>query len=193
MGYYETARMQTKEKILQSFWHLYQTKKIEKISIRNITDACGIYRTTFYLYFPDIYAVLEEIESMLLQELDGVWKKSETDRETAYEELLYAMFQKNYEYLQVFLDETKQPDFSAKYKHKLFGQICRRWNLNLCHMDRKSRFIIEKTFSGFLEIFLSLADSSLVSMKETCRVLEGYLHGGVLETIRSFVGAPQKE
>ena len=117
MGYYETARMQTKEKILQSFWHLYQTKKIEKISIRNITDACGIYRTTFYLYFPDIYAVLEEIESMLLQELDGVWKKSETDRETAYEELLYAMFQKNYEYLQVFLDETKQPDFSAKYKH----------------------------------------------------------------------------
>ena len=36
-------------------------KSLEKITVRDIVDDCGINRNTFYYYFQDIYAVLEDI------------------------------------------------------------------------------------------------------------------------------------
>ena len=69
MGVYENAKQETRKKIVRSFWKLYKTKEIEKITVKDITDASGIYRTTFYLHFSDIYAILEIIEEKLMKEL----------------------------------------------------------------------------------------------------------------------------
>lgn len=51
----------TKKAILESFLHLVGKKPIDKITVRDIVDDCGINRNTFYYYFQDIYAVLEEL------------------------------------------------------------------------------------------------------------------------------------
>ncbi len=49
----------TKKAIIASFLHLAGKKPLDKITVRNIVDDCGINRNTFYYYFQDIYAVLE--------------------------------------------------------------------------------------------------------------------------------------
>jgi AcrR family transcriptional regulator len=36
-------------------------KPIDKITVRDVVDECGINRNTFYYYFQDIYAVLERL------------------------------------------------------------------------------------------------------------------------------------
>lgn len=51
----------TKKAIIESFLRVAGKKSLEKITVRDIVDDCGVNRNTFYYYFQDIYAVLEEI------------------------------------------------------------------------------------------------------------------------------------
>ncbi len=59
----------TKRAIIESFLHLAGKKPPDKITVRDIVDDCGINRNTFYYYFQDIYAVLEELCGNMLQRL----------------------------------------------------------------------------------------------------------------------------
>ncbi|AEB06503.1 regulatory protein TetR [Coriobacterium glomerans PW2] len=59
-----TAR--TRADLREAFWSLYESRPIEKITIREITDRAGYNRATFYLYFHDVYDLLEQIESDIL-------------------------------------------------------------------------------------------------------------------------------
>lgn len=51
----------TKRAIIESFLRLVGKKPLDKITVRDLVDDCGINRNTFYYYFQDIYAVMEEI------------------------------------------------------------------------------------------------------------------------------------
>lgn len=51
----------TKKAIIDSFLRIASKKSLDKITVRDIVDDCGVNRNTFYYYFQDIYAVLEEI------------------------------------------------------------------------------------------------------------------------------------
>ncbi len=59
----------TKKAIMDSFLHLMEKKPLDKITVRDIVDDCGINRNTFYYYFQDIYAVLEEYCDLLIDKL----------------------------------------------------------------------------------------------------------------------------
>ena len=50
----------TKKAIMETFLYLAEKKPLEKITVRDLVDECGVNRNTFYYYFQDIYAVLEE-------------------------------------------------------------------------------------------------------------------------------------
>lgn len=51
----------TKKAMIESFLTLLSRKPLEKITVRDIVDDCGINRNTFYYYFQDTYAVVEEL------------------------------------------------------------------------------------------------------------------------------------
>lgn len=59
----ETAAEQD---LQEAFWKLYKTKSIEKISIREITETAGYHRSTFYLYYKDIYDLLSRAEDSII-------------------------------------------------------------------------------------------------------------------------------
>jgi AcrR family transcriptional regulator len=52
----------TKKKIRKKLLEIMRGKEIRDIKTKEITDALGISRTTFYLYYDSTYAVLQEIE-----------------------------------------------------------------------------------------------------------------------------------
>ena len=68
----------TKKAILESFLHLVGKKPIDKITVRDIVDDCGINRNTFYYYFQDIYAVLEELCRSVFEALPADKSLAET-------------------------------------------------------------------------------------------------------------------
>lgn len=51
----------TKSVISREFLELLSERPFDKISVRDITERCGISRNTFYYYYQDIYALVEEI------------------------------------------------------------------------------------------------------------------------------------
>ncbi|MBR6786186.1 MAG: TetR/AcrR family transcriptional regulator, partial [Clostridia bacterium] len=58
--------------ISSTFVELLSTKPFDRITIKDIVDACGINRNTFYYYYSDIYDLLEEIFKKELNEIiDG--------------------------------------------------------------------------------------------------------------------------
>jgi hypothetical protein len=61
--------VETKEKLKSAFFELYTEKKIERISIKEITEIAQLNRGTFYVYYKDIYDLLEKTEDELIEEL----------------------------------------------------------------------------------------------------------------------------
>ena len=51
----------TKKAIAQSFMKLLNERPLDKITVKDIVEDCGVNRNTFYYYYQDIYALLEDI------------------------------------------------------------------------------------------------------------------------------------
>ena len=51
----------TKRAIEESFKKLLSEQPLDKITVKNITDDCGVNRNTFYYHYSDIYELLEDI------------------------------------------------------------------------------------------------------------------------------------
>lgn len=54
------------KKIQDAFMKIFSEKELHEITVKSVCDKAGIYRTTFYNYFSDIYDVLQSIEDMLI-------------------------------------------------------------------------------------------------------------------------------
>ena len=68
----------TKKAIVESFLRIIGKKPLDKITVRDVVDDCGINRNTFYYYFQDIYAVLEEVSRTVADSLPKGRSLSET-------------------------------------------------------------------------------------------------------------------
>jgi len=66
---------ETREKIERAFMQIYAEERIEKITIRQITDLAGLNRGTFYTYYKDIYDLLEKVEERFISEISALIKK----------------------------------------------------------------------------------------------------------------------
>ena len=186
MGVYENAKQETRKKIVTSFWNLYKTKEIEKITVKDITDASGIYRTTFYLHFSDIYAILEIIEEKLMKELQQLGEEPAVTLEERqrYFDKMNQMLRENCEYLHVLMDDQKNPDFAHCYKNEMVRQICRNYEIDLSSLDDRAGIVIQRTISSIMDLFFGWMNTNLFSFEEVIGIIDGYLNYGVLRTIR---------
>lgn len=51
----------TKQAIIQTFIDLLNEQPFDKITVTDIVTKCGVNRNTFYYYFQDIYALVDEL------------------------------------------------------------------------------------------------------------------------------------
>lgn len=180
-------KLETRNKIEEAFWKLFSTTRIERITVKSITDACGIYRTTFYLHFSDIYAILEEIEEKLLEGLDAVVREpiqTETDQQRC-RDALWGLLERDSMYLSKLLNEQDHPEFARKYKKELEQAICRINQVDVHLLDTRAKLILEKTLSGMIDMGLSWTASGLFSFAEIGNILDDCLKEGILFAIKA--------
>lgn len=60
----------TKKDILDALLVLLRDRSLEDITVKDITDRCGISRQAFYYHFSDIYAVVDWALKLELQQVD---------------------------------------------------------------------------------------------------------------------------
>ena len=69
----------TKKAIVEATLRLAEHHPLNKITVRDIVEECGITRNTFYYHFHDIYEVLEDAVDDGFERLRASWKDSHED------------------------------------------------------------------------------------------------------------------
>lgn len=67
----------TRQIFVDAFCELYTQKPIEKISVQELTKKAGYNRSTFYLYFSDLYELREYVENDLIEFIKYILKDKE--------------------------------------------------------------------------------------------------------------------
>jgi len=109
---------QTRQNLIDAFWSLYCEKRIEKITVKEITNKAGYNRGTFYEYFTDVYDVLEQIEQSLiptLEELPPINMQNENMGMPL--NMFMKLYEENSKYYSVLLGDNGDPSFASKLKN----------------------------------------------------------------------------
>ena len=139
----------TRENLIDAFWSLYCQKKIDHISIKEITDKAGYHRSTFYEYFVDIYDLLNQVEESLLADMvEKVLNSLKVDQNEDVLQGLADVYESKGKYLSVLLGENGDPYFSKKLKGALRPILIGTFGLS--EGDIHTAYILEFGFSAIL-------------------------------------------
>lgn len=127
------STVKTEYQIMDAFIRLGETKDIDRISVKSITEEAQISRGTFYEYFSDINEIITHIESFLLDEMPvykaGPAKRKimtlspEECRKSDWEKAWFCYYRKHCRPLNVLLGPHGDPLFYGKFKAHLVDQI----------------------------------------------------------------------
>ena len=77
----------TKKLLRQGLTKLMSEKKINKITVKELTDLVDVNRATFYLYYKDIFDMVESIENELFDDFKRAFEKFTNDT-ASYDNML---------------------------------------------------------------------------------------------------------
>lgn len=166
---------QTRQNLINAFWSIYTTKRIDKITVKEITNKAGYNRGTFYEYFRDVYEVLEVIENLALPTLDELPPLVEVNSNSpAFINSFVALYQEKYKYYNHLLGDNGDPAFQRKLKHSLKSSIIMALK-NKEEIDLEEiEFMLEYILSGMIGILIyifqqkpNLSKEKIISLQYT--------------------------
>lgn len=117
---HDINRERTIRSIEEAFLKEYASKGIEGISITSLCKNSGVSRSTFYLYFDDKYAVLENVEKRLL---DGFWEANkdmpfvtDPDQKNDHPKQVIKFLRDNEDWYKAILGPHGDPGFTYRWK-----------------------------------------------------------------------------
>jgi len=188
--------METKDRIKDAFFELYETKKIERISIKEITEKAQLNRGTFYVYYKDIYDLLEKTEDEMIEELVSKVKSLATmilRDEDIFSFLPPLSFYEKYRgYLRVLLGNNGDPHFIFKIKtiiKKTIVELFRQENIPMVpHQEYVMEFMASAQI-GLISYWLQ-RDLEL-PIEELAALIKQLLLHGPIGYVKSFQINPE--
>ena len=105
----------TKKLLTQALTQLLQEKQAKEITVKELTDLADMNRGTFYLYYKDIFDMLEKIEDSLFAALDAIMERHEGEALVAQTKPmlldLFTFIQENREVCRVLLSANGDMNF----------------------------------------------------------------------------------
>lgn len=143
----------TKQNLIDAFWYLYCKKRIEKITIKEITVKAGYNRSTFYEYFTDIYDVLEQIENSLIPSLDELPPISILNKNNEIPlNMFLKLYEQNEKYYSVLLGDNGDPAFASKLKNSIKPLLKEALVKDTKLNDLEFDFVLEYILSSMISI-----------------------------------------
>ena len=116
----------TKKLLTQALTELLQKKQVNEITVKELTDLADMNRGTFYMYYKDIFDMLEKIEDELFQKLDVIAQTHEHGDPTQQVKPilldLFRFIEENQEMCRVLLS----PNGDMNFLHRLYEAIRER-------------------------------------------------------------------
>lgn len=177
---------QTRENLTQAFWSLYKLKKIEHITIKEITDKAGYHRSTFYEYFVDIYDVLNQLEEAFLDYLkEHTLNSLENGLNNDIIQNLANVYETKGDYFGTLLGENGDPYFSQKMKAVMRSALSSA--LGLTEKDIRTPYIFEFGISAIMAtVTYWYNNQKEIPAKELVRLIKSMIATGILPEIQKY-------
>ena len=153
----------TKKALAQSLKELVSTKILDKITVADITDHCGVNRQTFYYHFNDKYELLSWIynQDLFIPLTKDITFENWADK--LIELFKYMKRQKSF-----FMNTIKSSsNFFSEYSNKIFAELFKKAMVDLelyKHMKEKEQDIYARFFAyGLTGV---IVDWAMKGMKE---------------------------
>lgn len=114
----------TKKLLLQGLTKLMYQKKISKITVTELTDLVDVNRATFYLYYKDIFDMLEQIETELFNNFSKAFENfskatATYDSMISFFIFVFEFVQENSEICKILLGPDGDYSFIEKFKNTI--------------------------------------------------------------------------
>ncbi|MBQ9301312.1 MAG: TetR family transcriptional regulator C-terminal domain-containing protein [Clostridia bacterium] len=123
----------TKKLLTQALTQLLQEKQINEITVKELTDLADMNRGTFYLYYRDMFDMLEKIEDGMFEALDAIVSLHEhEDVSQQTKPILLDLFrfiQDNQEMCRVLLSPHGDMNFLHRLNEVVREKCLRMWPL----------------------------------------------------------------
>ena len=141
----------TRKNLMNSFWKLYKSNDISKITVSMICKCANYDRTTFYRYFLDISDLLSQLEDNIIDDI----KISIKTKNVNVSKLSFDNFKKFHdkygEYIVVFYEKSSK-SFYLKFKNLIKDYLFNYLEMRV-HDEEKKEFLYEFLFSSLLNAY----------------------------------------
>ena len=121
----------TKKLLTQALTQLLQEKQINEITVKELTDLADMNRGTFYLYYKDMFDMLEKIEDGMFEALDAIVSLHEHDDMSQQTKPilldLFRFIQDNQEMCRVLLSPHGDMNFLHRLNEVVREKCLRAW------------------------------------------------------------------
>lgn len=184
----------TKLALEASLKRLLLHKKIDKITINDLTADCGISRMSFYYHFKDIYDLVEwvcvEDGRRVLQD-----KKTYDTWQEGMQQIFEAVLENKTFIQNVYSSVSREKIESYLYKltYGLIADVVEEKCVGLNLAEEDKTFIAEFYKYGFVGIMLDWIDRGMKDdYQEIVRKMSITLHGNITNSIYNFEQAKKK-
>lgn len=121
----------TRQQLRHCLAVLLKEKKVQEITVREITEMADLNRGTFYLHYKDVFDLMEKVEQDLLDELDTALQKYQAQDLHRKPSMIFTdvfvCVQENAEMVQILLGENGDLNFVNQIKERVREKCLKDW------------------------------------------------------------------
>ena len=121
----------TKKQLRECLTRLLKEKKVQDITVRELTDMADLNRGTFYLHYRDVFDLLEKTENELLDEFNSLMYRHTaqdlTNNLAAVFVDIFHLVKDNSDLVYILLGENGDLNFVNRLKHLVREKCLQDW------------------------------------------------------------------
>ena len=184
----EELSRRRKEQMAQSLKRLMAKKSLQKITIQEIADDCGINRYTFYYHFKDIYDLVEwSCQEDAAKALAG--KKTYETWQQGFEQIFEAVLANKPFIMNVYRSVSREQVENYLYKltYDLLEGVVEEQAAGMCVRPEDKAFIANVYKYAFVGLMLDWIKHDMKGEpKEIIDRLDRVIHGSVAAALDRF-------
>jgi len=180
----------TRQTFINVFCDLYCQKPIEKISVQEIAKRSGYNRSTFYQYFTDIYALLDDVETRVMTSIHEEMASREFSTDTFQNALQCLENAEEISMLKALLGDYGAVHFIERLKREIPFE---RLIVQLPADDALAPYIVEFYISTLLSMFrLWIRSGKDLSSEQLVQLIDSLFANGITSYHIFGMNTPQR-
>jgi len=176
----------TRKCLIDTFFSLYRENPIEKITVKKITELSGYNRSTFYVYFQDVYDLLEYSENQLVNHICTILMDTPAE-EAMFTTNFFRTFTEiinTHSYFSVIIQKSSErSSFTSKMSEQLTELFLLKYHVS--KDEREIFYALNFHISGMIALLgLWFNDQNKISVESLGDMINTYLHKGLFTLLQ---------